>query len=146
MKSGKLILVFILTAWILTGQVYANETITIRIGSIAPEHSPWGKTLKKISREWAKITKQKVKLKIYPGGVAGSEIDMIKKMRRGGLGGTALANEGIAYIYRDVYVLHMPCLFRSDMEFNDVFHRMKPFFEKEIEKKGFKMVSWSLCG
>jgi len=148
MKIGKMILVFMLMALILTSpvSVYANETVTIRIGSIAPKGSPWDKTFKKIGREWAKITKQKVKLKIYPGGIAGSEVDMIKKMDEGTLGGAALVNDGIAHIYRDIYVLLIPWQFTSDKEFNDVFAKMKPFFEKEIEKKGFKVVGWSLNG
>lgn len=148
MKIGKIIfvLMLMLSASVLTGPVYSQKTINIKIGAIISERSPWDKALKRLSRKWAEITGGKVKLKIYAGGIAGSEIEMVEKMHSGKLGGVALTLEGISGIYKDVSLFYTPLLFYSDEEFNNVFDKVEPFFKKEIEKKGFKVISWSSYG
>jgi TRAP-type transport system periplasmic protein len=122
------------------------QALTIKIGSIAPARSPWDKAIKNLGREWASITKGMVKIKIYPGGIVGNEEDMIRKMRMGMLGGAALTNVGMTHIYPDVYVLNYPMLINTEKEFNYIFPKVKETLEKGIEKKGFKVLIWSLTG
>lgn len=118
----------------------------IKIGSIAPDRSPWNDALKEMGREFETITKGGVKLKIYPGGIAGGEEDMIRKIRVGTLGGAVLTNVGLKKIYQDAYVLNIPFLFSNEEELNYVLEKMKPTFEKKIEEKGFKVIIWSMSG
>jgi TRAP-type C4-dicarboxylate transport system substrate-binding protein len=136
----------ILWLWVLLLLADSLFSLTIKIGSIAPARSPWDNAIKKMGREWARISGGKVQIKVFAGGIAGEEADMIRKMRMGLLGGAALTNLGITHIYTDVYVLNTPMLITSDDELNYIFDKMKPYFEKEIEKKGFKVVIWSLTG
>ena len=133
------------TFLILTVFIFASGDV-IKIGSPAPDRSPWNDALKKISREWEKITGGATKLKIYPGGITGSEQDTIRKVRFGMLGGAALTNMGMVKIHPEVYVLNIPFLFKSDDELKYVLEKMKPFFEEKLEEKGFKVVVWSLAG
>ena len=118
----------------------------IKIGSIAPELSPWDKTLRKLNREWIKITQGKVRIKIFSGEIFGNEKDMIKGMEEGRLNGTALSNIGLCHLYKDAFVLNIPFLFRSDDEFEYIFKKMRPGFEKGIEAKGYKVILWSFNG
>ena len=113
MKIGKImfVLMLMLSASVLTGPVYSQKTINIKIGAIISERSPWDKALKRLSRKWAEITGGKVRLKIYAGGIAGSEIEMVEKMHSGKLGGVALTLEGISGIYKDVSLFYTPLLF-----------------------------------
>lgn len=120
--------------------------ITIKIGTIAPERSPWGKALQKLSRDWLEISNGKVELKLYAGGIAGNEDDMIRKVRMGILGGAALSNRGLKKIYSDVYVLNIPFAIRSNEELLAVLSKLKPVFEEGIEKNGFQVVIWSTSG
>lgn len=122
------------------------QGITIKIGTIAPERSPWGKALQELSRDWLRITQGKVELKLYPGEIAGNEDDMIRKVRMGILGGAALSNRGLKKIYNDIYVLNIPFGIRNDHELSRLLTRLKPEFEAGIEKKGFKVVIWSTSG
>jgi len=122
------------------------QGITIKIGTIAPERSPWGKALQELSRDWMRISDGKVQLKIYPGGIAGNEDDMIRKVRMGILGGAALSNRGLKKIYSDIYILTIPFAIRSNRELSQVLDRLKPRFEAGIEKNGFKVVIWSTSG
>lgn len=124
----------------------AAGAVVIKIGSIAPERSPWGKALESVAREWERISNGTVQVRIYPGGMAGSESNMIQKMRLGQLQGGVFTSMGLSKIERSVTALNIPLLFHSPEEFNFVFDRMKPALEKKIEEQGFKVVFWTLAG
>ncbi len=118
----------------------------IKIGSIAPKHSPWDDALRILNQKWQEITDGEVELKIYPGSIAGNEADTLRKMRIGMLGGGVFTNRGLTKIYSDIYVLNIPFLITSDQELNFVLNKMKPVFEKGIEENGFKIIIWSMAG
>ncbi|HSQ34550.1 MAG TPA: TRAP transporter substrate-binding protein DctP [Candidatus Binatia bacterium] len=118
----------------------------IKVGSIAPDRSPWNDALKEIGREWEKISNGQVQLKIYPGGIAGSEDDMIRKMKLGTLGGAVLTNIGITKINPDAFVLNTPFLFSSEKEMSFVLGRLVPIFEKQIKEKGYQTIIWTMSG
>lgn len=122
------------------------NAITIKIASIVPAKSPWANALDEIGREWKKITNGQVDIRVYPGGIAGSEEDTIRKMRMGMLGGAMLSNFGMQKILKDVYVLNIPFMIHSDAELNYVLERLQPHLEKQIEAQGFKVVIWSSSG
>jgi TRAP-type C4-dicarboxylate transport system substrate-binding protein len=139
MKWLKMIIILLFLSLNLEAQI-------IKIGSIAPDRSPWNDALKEMAREWEKISNGQIKLKIYPGGIAGSEDDMIRKMKIGTLGGAVLTNIGLDKINPDAFILTTPFLFNSEKEFAFVLERLKPIFEKQIEEKGFKVIIWTMSG
>ncbi len=139
MKRIRLSVVLLLAALILPAQV-------IKIGSMAPDRSPWDDALKEIAREWAAISGGKVKLKIYPGGIAGGEEDTIRKMKVGTLGGAVLTNIGLSKINPDAFILITPFLFHSEAEMAYVMERLTPVFEQQIQDKGFKVIIWTMTG
>ena len=120
--------------------------VVIKIGSVAPSRSPWDKALERVALEWERISNGTVVVKIYPGGIAGSEADMIRKMRLGVLQGGVFTTMGLSKIERSVTALNIPLLFHSPEEFSAVFDKMKPFFEEKIESRGFKVILWTLAG
>ncbi|MCK4836530.1 MAG: TRAP transporter substrate-binding protein DctP [Candidatus Aminicenantes bacterium] len=143
MKSFKWVVLVIIMILILC---HGLQALTIKIGSIAPDRSPWDRGLEELSREWERITNGQVRLKIYPGGIAGSESDMIRKMRVGILGGAGLTNMGMTHIYPDISVLNIPFQFHSDEEFKYILGKMRSRFEKGIEEKGYKLIFWTVAG
>jgi TRAP-type C4-dicarboxylate transport system substrate-binding protein len=118
----------------------------IKIGSIAPDRSPWNDALKEIGREWERITNGQVVLKIYPGGIAGDEDDMIRKMKFGTLGGAVLTNIGITDINADAFVLNIPFLFNSEREMDYIMGQLVPIFEKQNREKGYQTIIWTMSG
>ena len=120
--------------------------IVIKIASIAPERSPWGKALEKVAADWERLSNGAVTVKIFPGSIAGNEQDMIRKIRLGVLQGGVFSNMGLAKIDPSMTVLSLPFLFHSREEFNAVFDRIKPSLEKTLEGKGFKVMLWTLAG
>jgi TRAP-type C4-dicarboxylate transport system substrate-binding protein len=147
--TKKLLAVLALAAWTVAsapGAPAAAGPVVIKIGSVAPSRSPWDKTLEKVAREWERISNGTVLVKVYPGGIAGSEIDMIRKMRLGTLQGGVFTTMGMSKVERSVTALNIPLLFHSPEEFNVVFEKVRPAFEQKIEDKGFKVVLWTLAG
>jgi TRAP-type C4-dicarboxylate transport system substrate-binding protein len=123
----------------------AAKTV-IKIASIAPERSPWGKALEKVAADWERLSNGAIEVKIFAGSIAGGEQDVIRKIRLGALQGGVFSNMGLAKIDPSLTVLSIPFLFHSREEFNAVFERMKPSMEKLIEAKGFQVVQWTLAG
>jgi TRAP-type C4-dicarboxylate transport system substrate-binding protein len=138
------LLIFMLT--LLLGGADVQAATVIKIGSIAPDRSPWDKALQEVALDWAKISNGAVELKIYAGGIAGSELDMLRKMRLGTLGGAVFTAMGMVKIDRDVFVLSTPFLWDSEQEFQYVFEKIKPVFRTQIEEKGFKVLLWTQAG
>ncbi len=120
--------------------------VTIKMGSIAPSGSPWDDALRQIAAEWSAVSNGTVTTKIYAGGIAGDEDDMLRKMRIGQLDGAGLSGMGLAHVFTGILAVQLPLLVRTDDELNYVLERMKPRFEKELEGKGFKVVMWNNVG
>ena len=76
------------------------------------------RALQDMGVQWAKISNGKVRLRIYPGGVAGDEPDMVRKMRIGQLHAAALTGAGLTRISQEIQALQMPMMFRSNAEFD----------------------------
>ncbi|MFQ6673336.1 MAG: TRAP transporter substrate-binding protein DctP, partial [Fidelibacterota bacterium] len=51
------------------------------MATLAPEGSPWHELLVEMGQGWHDATGGEVVLRIYPGGVAGDERDVIRKIR-----------------------------------------------------------------
>lgn len=119
---------------------------TIKMGTLAPEGSVWHNVLRVMGQEWQEISNGRVRLRIYPGGVAGDDADMVRKMRIGQLHAAALTGEGLSNILKDLAVFQMPMLLRSDAELEYVRGAMKAEFEAQMEAEGFKVLYWSEVG
>lgn len=120
--------------------------IVVKVGSIAPSRSPWDDALNAIALEWSKISNGTVVLKIYPNGIAGTEQDMIRKLRLGTLDGAVFTNMGMTKINPNLYVFNAPFLLESEAEFVYVFDKMLPAFVTPVEEKGYKLLFRSLAG
>jgi TRAP-type transport system periplasmic protein len=122
------------------------QGLTIKIGSLAPVGSPWELGLKRMAAEWERLSAGQLQVKIYPGGVSGDEADMVRKMRIGTLNGALITAVGLQGVFNGVKTLSYPMLLRSDGELSFVLDKMKPTFDREIQKRGFKPVMWSIGG
>lgn len=117
--------------------------LTIKLGTLVPRGSPWELSLKHLAAEWKDISKGEVVLKIYPGGIAGDEQDMIRKMRIGQLDAAGVTVGGLIDIYPEIMVLTLPLLIRNEEEYIHVFEEMKQPFEEELNRRGFHAIPLS---
>jgi TRAP-type C4-dicarboxylate transport system substrate-binding protein len=141
--SHKLLSVFLLIASLTP--VAAQQTV-IKMGTLAPDGSPWYQVLQQMGERWRKISVGKVKLTIYPGGVLGDEPDLVNKMRIGQIQAVALSGAGMSEIEPGVSCLQIPMMFESYEELDYVRDRMAPRLAKMIEARGFLVLNWGDAG
>ena len=122
------------------------QKMTLKIASIAPENTPWGASLNKMAAEWKTVTNGEIELRVYHNGIAGSESDMIRKLKLGQIHGAVLTSFGLNEITREVLTLSCPFLIRDNAELDLALAGIRDDLESKIESKGFKSIAWSKAG
>jgi len=123
----------------------AQPTV-VKLASLVPDGSVWTKILQGTGAEWSAATSGRVTLRIYPGGVAGDEPDMVRKMRIGQIQASALTVMGLSSIDDSFLVFGIPMMFDSYGELLYVIERMEPTFKKRLDAKGFVFLNWGHAG
>ena len=118
----------------------------IKLATLVPSGSVWDKSFKKMGSEWKKDTSGRVNLRVYPGGVAGDETDIIRKMRIGQLQAAALTVSGLGSIVPAFEIFETPLLFDSHEELEYVLERVTPQLERKLKAKGFVLLHWGHGG
>lgn len=124
----------------------AQKGILIKMATLAPQGSSWMKTMNTLNAEIMKKTENRVQFKIYPDGVLGDEMDMLRKMKIGQIQGAALTSGGLALLFKEIDVLQIPFLFQRYEEVDVVLKKMDPFFRKGFEENGYVLLGWSEAG
>jgi TRAP-type C4-dicarboxylate transport system substrate-binding protein len=122
------------------------HALTLKIATVAPAGSPWTESLRRLSAEWNRISGGRVKLKIYAGGIAGEEADMIRKMRIGQLDGAALTQLGWALLDPGILALSTPFLIQNEEELEQVMEQSRTYFEDRLESAGYRLFAFSKAG
>jgi TRAP-type C4-dicarboxylate transport system substrate-binding protein len=121
--------------------------VTIKIAALVPEGTNWAKTIKKMSKEIKKATDGKVKFKVYYGGVAGDEPDVLRKVRVGQLHGGVFTGKTLGDIDGDIRALEIPFNFYDKSEkAGKAIKGMNTFFNTKLSKKGFKNLGFYEIG
>lgn len=124
----------------------AEKSFLIKMGTLAPEGSSWMKTFNTINTEVMKKMENRVQFKIYPGGVLGDEMDMLRKMKIGQIQGAALTSGGLSALFKEIDVLQIPFLFQKYEEVDTTLKKMDSYFRKGFEDNGYILLGWSEAG
>jgi TRAP-type C4-dicarboxylate transport system substrate-binding protein len=123
-----------------------EKSQVIKLGTLAPEGSSWMKTFNTLNTEVMKKTENKVQFRIYPGGVLGDEMDMLRKLKIGQIQGVALTSAGLSTLFKEMDVLQVPFLFQTYEEVDTVLKKMDSFFRKGFEDNGYILLGWFDAG
>jgi TRAP-type C4-dicarboxylate transport system substrate-binding protein len=129
-----------------TDLVFAAQQYMIKVATVAPEGSTWIKQLRKLDKDIREKSGGRLGLRIYAGGVAGDELDVLKKIRIGQIHCAAFSGVGFGQILPMVRVLDLPFLFRNYEETDLVHREMRPLFADAFRKSGFELISWAEVG
>ncbi|AEF82977.1 TRAP transporter substrate-binding protein DctP [Leadbettera azotonutricia] len=123
-----------------------RRKITIKLASLVPENTPWGSALNRMARDWAAATNGEVSLQIYHNGSAGSEADVLRKLKGNQIQAAILSSFGLNTITPEIMTLSCPFLIRDNTELDLVLNELKPELERLINEKGFYTLAWSKAG
>jgi len=126
--------------------VVASTQYLIKFATVAPEGSTWIKHLRKLDKEIREKSGGMLGFRIYAGGIAGDELDVLRKIRIGQIHCAAFTGVGFGQILPIVRVFDLPFLFRNDNEIDLVHQELRPFFSKEFQKRGFELLAWAEVG
>jgi TRAP-type C4-dicarboxylate transport system substrate-binding protein len=125
----------------------AGAVTTLKIGSLAPADSPWGKGFKKWAAEVSTATNGELQLDFQWNGQAGDEVLMVQKIRSGQLDGAAVSAIGLAQTgVTDILMFQLPGLFTNWGKLDAARNAMKDEFNKQFEAKGFSVLGWGDVG
>lgn len=127
-----------------TGGTASAETI--KLGTLAPEGTPWYEIARDMAEAWKALSHGRIELRIYAGGIAGDEDSVIRKMRVGQLHAAVLSAGGLSDIAPEFRAFYLPMMFDSYEELDYVLDRKRAQLEAILEAKGFKVLNWGDAG
>jgi TRAP-type transport system periplasmic protein len=113
---------------------------TIKIGTLAPKSSPWGKVFSTWEKAVAEKSGGRLEIQFYYNGQQGDEVAMIGKIKSGQLDGAAVTAVGLGKIYKPILALQMPGLFSSWAKLDAARDAMSGEFEKGASDAGFAIL------
>ncbi len=118
----------------------------IKFASLAPDGSTWMNVMREFDQAIRDETNGEMGFKIYPGGVAGDEKDVLRKIRLGQLHSAGFTGVGLGEIYPEVRIFDSPFLFRNYDEVDFIQQKFFDKFAKGFEKNGFVLLGWADVG
>jgi TRAP-type C4-dicarboxylate transport system substrate-binding protein len=136
-----LVLVIILTVSLSHAQKYK-----IKFATLAPDGSTWMNVMREFDEAIREQTNGEMGFKIYPGGVAGDEKDVLRKIRLGQLHSAGFTGVGLGEIYSEVRIFDSPFLFRNYGEVDFIQQKFFDKFAQGFEENGFVLLGWADVG
>ncbi len=115
---------------------FAGEQVKLAV--LVPEGTTWGTSVKKFAKEVEAVTNGDVSFKVYYGGVAGDEPDVLRKIRIGQLHGGIFTGKTLGEIHPDVRAMEIPFTFyENQTKASSTLIKLTPEFNQGLLKKGF---------
>jgi TRAP-type C4-dicarboxylate transport system substrate-binding protein len=124
----------------------AAETQFLRIATLAPRDSDLAKAFLKLDKSLRAATNNGWGVRLYPGGVAGDESDVIKKIKIGQMDASLITSVGLSQIVRETTILTLPGVITNYKQLEAVQAAMSKEWEASFEKSGFKLLGWGETG
>ena len=122
------------------------QSQVVKLATLVPEGSVWDKSMRDMGAQWAASTQNRVSLRVYPGGVAGDEPDLVRKMRIGQLQAAAVTTGGLAEIDPSFNIFNIPMFFTSYPELYATLDKLTPVLKQRLEARGFVLLAWGHGG
>ena len=141
----KRILLALLGAALLTPSLNAQQYL-VKFATLAPEGSSPVKVMRDFDKAIREQSGGRVGFKIYAGGVAGDEKDVVRKIKLGQYNAAGFTGVGINEIAKKVRVLDAPFLFKNHDEVDYIVDKFNKEFEQAIQDGGFVLLGGAEVG
>ena len=118
----------------------------LKLATLVPDGSVWHESLMEMGATWKADTGGSGNLRVYAGGVAGDEPDMLRKMRTGQLQAATLTVSGLTKLDGAFGVFTMPLFYDSYEELWHVADTLEPTLRERLDERGYVLLNWGLGG
>ena len=119
---------------------------SIKFATLAPKGSTWMNNFEAMAKEIRAKTDTKLRLRIYPNGVQGDELDVIRKMRTGLLHAGAMTATGLGEIQKEVLIFQLPRMFKNYEELDYVRDYLRDDLDKAFMEAGYVLIGMGDIG
>ncbi len=124
----------------------AESRFLIKFATVAPEGSTWMKYMRNLDKTLHAKSSGQIGFSIYPGGIAGDELDVLRKIRIGQLHCASFTGVGMSQILPMARIMDLPFLFRNRNEIDLVQGELRDRFMEPFRQKGFEFLAWAEVG
>src|SRR5687767_5487604 len=127
---------FVLGCALLVAPAAAAEPIMLRMATAAPDGTAWAQQARLFIRKLDGLTKGELQAKWYFGGIAGDELTVLERIKKGQLDGEVGTNfcDRLSPALRVMKILGM---FQSKDEIQYVLSRLMPIVDQQMQARGF---------
>ena len=119
---------------------------SIKFATLAPKGSTWMNNFEAMGKEIRAKTDGDLRLRIYPNGVQGDELDVIRKMRAGLIHAGAMTATGLGEIQEEVLIFQLPRMFRTYEELDYVRDYLRDDLDKAFMDAGYVLLGMGDLG
>jgi TRAP-type transport system periplasmic protein len=127
-------------------KVAAGNQQILKVALIVPRTPELAREEKKYNKRLAELTNNEVQVRVYWGGTAGGEQDVVRKMRMGQIDIAPLGLDVLSQFVRECLVMQTPGLFRNYKQVDSVRKELGPRFSEEAYRNGYRVMVWGDVG
>jgi TRAP-type transport system periplasmic protein len=126
----------------------ADEPILMKIGTVAPDGTPWEKQLNDVKKYIERETQGKVKVKTFMGGSLGGEKQLVRRVAQNTLQAFGGSTAALGSIVPEMDIFESPYLFDDEAHADRVLDSepVKAQVRSLLEAKGLKFALWAENG
>jgi TRAP-type C4-dicarboxylate transport system substrate-binding protein len=124
----------------------AHGQHVIKFATQAPEGSAWIKVMEEYNKDVQELTNGQVKFKIYPGGIQGDELGVLRKIRFGSLQSAGFTGVGAGEILSEFRILEAPMLLQNYKEVDYITSLLYDELAKKFEANDFVLLGLTEVG
>lgn len=130
------------------GTARADAEFVMKVGTVAPDGTPWAKSVNVIKKRVEKESGGRIKVKVFWSGALGGEKSLVRKAARGQLQAIGVSTGALGTLVPELGVVELPYLFDSLEEADHVLDDPAVFgaASKVMADNGFVLHLWAENG
>jgi TRAP-type C4-dicarboxylate transport system substrate-binding protein len=127
----------LLIACLLMPALARADGTLLRLATVAPDGTGWAREFRAFSADIERRTEGRVRLKPYWGSIAGGDLEVAERIRRGQLDGAASGGPLCTEVMPSLKVTQVPGLFENVDEVKYILNHLFGAMESEAAQAGF---------
>jgi TRAP-type transport system periplasmic protein len=133
--------------WLAAAHAGADTpTLKLRIATPAPDGTLWASTFHKFKEEVNRDTGGKVEIRMYFGGIAGTETEVYELLKAGKLDGMVSGGPMCNRVIPSMRIFDMMGLFQHQEEATYILRELRPILDQEAHRAGFALLGTGSVG